>query len=96
MNANRCSLSKPSAGHAEDGVIAVTTVVMLVLLMLIGGLATDLGYWYVRSGEIERAADASALAAVVWMPDLSKATNVARQVAAQNGSRRSWARARSA
>ena len=69
----------------EGGVIAVTTALLLGLLLLVGGLATDLGYWYVRSGEIERAADAAALAAVVWMPDLVKATDVAQKVAAENG-----------
>ncbi|MCZ7525775.1 MAG: Tad domain-containing protein [Acidimicrobiia bacterium] len=51
--------------HHERGFILVWFTVMLVVLLAIGGLAVDLGRWYVESQRTQRAADAAAMAGVV-------------------------------
>jgi len=49
------------------------------------GLSVDVGYWYNQAGALQKAADAAALAGVVWLPDEVKAGQYARQAAARNG-----------
>lgn len=58
---------------------------MLVPLLLLAGFAVDIGGWYSRASDIRRAADAAALAGVVWLPDEAKARAVALETAAKNG-----------
>ena len=59
---------------------------MLGVLMTMTALAVDVGSFYSRAAEVQKAADAAALAAVVWMPDdVATATTVARDVAGRNG-----------
>ena len=53
--------------------------------MVFTAFAVDVGAWYARANQLQRAADASALAGVVWMPDLPKATQVALDTARKNG-----------
>jgi Flp pilus assembly protein TadG len=71
--------------RTEHGYIAVTTALVLVPLMIFTSFAVDLGGWYARASKMQRAADSAALAGVVWMPDLTKATSVALDDAARNG-----------
>ncbi len=73
------------ARREESGYVIATTALLLVPLMIFAAFATDVGGWYVRSQEIQRAADAASLAAVVWMPDLAAAERAAVEVAALNG-----------
>lgn len=47
--------------------------------------AADVGHWYSTAAKLQRAADAAALAGVVWMPDLTQAGTQARNVIRQNG-----------
>ncbi len=61
------------------------TALMLIPMLVFTAFATDVGAWYVRAQQIQRAADAAALAAVVWMPDETRAATVAVDVAARNG-----------
>ena len=65
----------------------VIGLIGLIILPLIGfvALATDVGAWYAEATKVQRAADAGALAGVVWMPDITKATSVALDVAMRNG-----------
>lgn len=73
-------------GHAtEGGYIIGLTALLLIPMLVFTAFATDVGAWYVRAQEVQRAADAAALAAVVWMPDENKAASVALDVAARNG-----------
>lgn len=58
-----------------------------MILPLVGftGFAIDLGAWYGRAAQIQRAADAAALAGVQKLPNLPAAVATAQAVAAQNG-----------
>lgn len=55
---------------ANDRGIAVTQLALsATVLMLFAAFAVDLGWFLVNSNRIQRAAEAGALAGVVWMPD---------------------------
>ncbi len=69
----------------DDGFILATSGLLLVSLLVIAALAIDVGAWYSRGAQLQRAADAAALAGVVWMPDLATATSVAQTTASKNG-----------
>ena len=69
----------------ERGFVLVTTVVITTVLLLFAGLAVDFGSFYVRAAQIKRAADAAALAGVVWMPEFDTAEDAALNAAARNG-----------
>lgn len=70
----------------ERGLTAVYLALSITCVMLAGAFAVDLGWWYVRAQHAQRAADAAALAGVVWMPgDFSRATATARESAKANG-----------
>lgn len=53
--------------------------------MIFAALADDVGGWYSRAAQIQWAADAASLAAVVYMPNEARATEAALEVAAANG-----------
>lgn len=71
--------------NQEGGYVIAMTALLLIPMMIFAAFATDVGAWYVRGQEVQRASDAAALAAVVWMPDEATATAVAIDVAARNG-----------
>jgi hypothetical protein len=54
--------------RSESGLVLVWMALMLVVLLGMAGFSVDLGSWYLRSSKLQRAADAAALAGVVWMP----------------------------
>ncbi|MBI2708640.1 MAG: hypothetical protein HYX34_02970 [Actinobacteria bacterium] len=58
---------------------------LLVPLMIFAAFGVDVGSFYLRAAEIQRAADAAALAGVVWMPNIDQATVTARATALRNG-----------
>jgi len=70
---------------SDRGYAAVLVALVLVPLMGFAGLAVDIGAWYSRASSLQRAADAAALAGVVWQPDFATAEANARQEAARNG-----------
>jgi len=63
----------------------VMFALLLVPLLLMAGLAVDVGGWYNRTSDIQKAADSAALAGVVWLPDAARATQYSREAAARNG-----------
>jgi Flp pilus assembly protein TadG len=69
----------------ERGFVLVTTAVLTTVMLLFAGLAVDFGSFYVRAAQIKRAADAAALAGVVWMPEFDTAEDAARNAATRNG-----------
>jgi Flp pilus assembly protein TadG len=69
----------------EQGFIMVMTAIVMTMMVLFAGLAVDVGSWNERGAELKRAADAAALAGVVWMPDFNKAQQVALDTAQKNG-----------
>jgi hypothetical protein len=74
-----------SGANGEPGYVLVTFALMLVPLLLMAGLAIDVGGWYNRAADIQKAADAAALAGVVWLPDEDLARQYALEAAARNG-----------
>jgi hypothetical protein len=72
--------------RGDEGYTMVMTALLLVPLMLFAALAVDVGGFYTRAHEVQRAADAASLAGVVWMPDdYDQAVIVARATARRNG-----------
>jgi Putative Flp pilus-assembly TadE/G-like len=85
--ATRGQHRRPRRGlrRAQDGFVLPLTAIMIVTLTAMAGYGADLGSWYARTAQLQRAADAAALAGVVWMPnDLVSATTYATAAAARN------------
>ncbi|HEX2575334.1 MAG TPA: pilus assembly protein TadG-related protein [Aquihabitans sp.] len=72
-------------GDGEPGYILVTFALLLVPLLLMVGLAVDVGSWYNRASDLQKASDAAALAGVVWLPDTASARTAALAAAERNG-----------
>ena len=66
-----------SERDGEHGFVAVFIALMLVIMLIFAAFTVDFGSWYTRSAEIKRAADAAALAGVVWMPEFDQAQQYA-------------------
>lgn len=75
---------KTEAGR-QGGFVMLKFALLLVPLLMMVGFSVDIGYWYNRTASIQKAADAAALAGVVWLPDTASATTQARTVAQRNG-----------
>lgn len=71
--------------RGEKGYALVLAALMILPLLAFAGFATDVGAWYARANRMQRAADAAALAGVVWMPDLTQARTIALATATRNG-----------
>lgn len=69
----------------ERGYILVMLAFLIIPIMAFIGLSVDVGSWYSQVSDIQKAADSGALAGAVWLPDLAKATTVAKEAAARNG-----------
>src|ERR1700712_404054 len=69
----------------ESGFVAVFIALLLVIMLIFAAFTVDFGSWYTRSAELKRAADAAALAGVVWMPEIDQAQQYALAAAAKNG-----------
>lgn len=69
-------------GSGERGAVAPLAAVMLAVLIGLGGLATDVGVWYVKKRSLQGAVDAAALAAV---NHVGTAATVGGQVLGLNG-----------
>ena len=82
---------EPEAGYESDrpeaGYVMPMTALILIPLMIFAALATDVGAWYIRADQAQRAADSAALAGTVWLPDETAAQNIVLDVAARNGFR---------
>ncbi|HVV36922.1 MAG TPA: pilus assembly protein TadG-related protein [Acidimicrobiales bacterium] len=71
--------------RSERGFVIPLLALSMVVLLIFCGFAVDVGGWYARAAKIQRAADAAALAGVVWMPDFTSATAAATTAATRNG-----------
>ena len=69
----------------EHGYIMVVTALLLPLLLLMAAFAIDAGLFYYRANQLQRVADAAALAGVTHMPQFPSAEATAREVIARNG-----------
>ncbi len=70
----------------DSGIALVQLALLSVVIMLFTAFAVDLGWFFLNANKIQRAADASALAGVVYMPDDTPfAIDRAERVAEANG-----------
>lgn len=81
----RRGLVQTDRAQQEGGYVLVKFALLLVPLLLMTGLSVDVGSWYSRIADIQKAADAAALAGVVWLPDETAAARYAREEATRNG-----------
>ncbi|MCB1026567.1 MAG: Tad domain-containing protein [Microthrixaceae bacterium] len=72
-------------GRDDRGYVMVISAMFVTAMLAVAALAVDLGGFYVEASRIQRASDAAALAGVVWLPNVPKATAEAKAVAAENG-----------
>lgn len=73
-------------GRSDRGYLLVWVSASMVVLLGVTGFAVDFGYWFHRAAEMQSAADAGALAGVVYMPaDFDQASAVAGDAVARNG-----------
>ncbi|MCU1499354.1 MAG: hypothetical protein JWM47_3307 [Acidimicrobiales bacterium] len=78
-------LARTDRTRRDGGYVLVTFGLLLVPLLLMAGLAVDVGSWYNEASDMQKAADSAALAGVVWLPDQAKARQVALAAAKSNG-----------
>jgi hypothetical protein len=76
---------RPERFRGERAVTIIMTSLLLVPLMVFAAFGVDLAGFYSRVSQLQRAADAAALAGTVWMPDFTKATDVAADSLERNG-----------
>ena len=66
-------IDRGASRRDERGYVLILTALILIPLLLISAMAVDYGAWYTSGSRMQRAADAAALAGVVWLPDLTTA-----------------------
>jgi Flp pilus assembly protein TadG len=78
---------RPGGRADERGIVAVWTALLMVVIIGFTAWAVDFGNWKDRSTRLQKAADAAALAGVVFMPENlnSMAFTTARSIASKNG-----------
>ena len=73
-------------GKDEGGAAMVLVAMAMVVLLGMAAFGTDLAWFYLNASRVQRAADAGALAGVVWLPGATGTANTtALSVAKQNG-----------
>ncbi|HUP72044.1 MAG TPA: pilus assembly protein TadG-related protein [Acidimicrobiales bacterium] len=86
MNRRGSAASRPRRSRGQRGYALWMSAFTMTVLLTASAFAVDLGGLYARASRIQRAADAAAMAGVVWMPgDLARATTEALDIAAKNG-----------
>ncbi|MFQ5556787.1 MAG: pilus assembly protein TadG-related protein [Acidimicrobiales bacterium] len=85
MNRQRRLAPAPGRLRGDMAYAIVLTALTLIPLFGFAGFAVDVGSWYARASAIQKAADAAALAGVIWQPDFTTAEAVAQATAARNG-----------
>lgn len=75
----------PRRLDGQDGYVLAMTALLMIPLMVFVSFAIDIGAWYGQASRMQRAADAASLAAVVWMPNTTKAQQTYIEVARANG-----------
>lgn len=78
-------MSEQHTTKGQRGYVLALTACLFPFLLAFTAMVVDIGTWYVQAQANQRAADAAALAGVVWLPDMAKAEAVARQTAEKNG-----------
>ncbi len=78
-------LVDPDLSEEESGYVLPMTAMLLIPLLIFSAFAVDVGAWYLKGQQVQRATDAAALAGVVYMPNLASAEDAAIDIAAKNG-----------
>lgn len=79
-------MNRQRTSHGDErGYVLVFTALTLVVLMLFAAFAVDVGVFYSRANQIQRAADAASTAGVVYLPNLNRARQEALAEAERNG-----------
>jgi hypothetical protein len=73
------------ADRSERGYVLIMAALTLIPLLIVTGMAIDFGGGYWQGVQMQRATDAAALAGVIWLPDLTKATTVADDIMTKDG-----------
>ncbi|MDZ7732530.1 MAG: pilus assembly protein TadG-related protein [Acidimicrobiia bacterium] len=73
------------SAEGDGGYVIAMAALLIVPLLAFVGFATDFGSWYAQGTQIQRAADAAALAGVVYMPEFDDARDAALEAAEKNG-----------
>jgi hypothetical protein len=81
----RAAIDQRRAEAGERGYVLVFVTIGMTVILAFVAFTVDYGSWYNRSAQIKRAADAAALAGVVWMPEFDVAESAALAAAARNG-----------
>ena len=69
----------------DSGAVALMTALLMVVFMGMAAIAVDLAREYALAAQLQKAADAGALAGAVYLPDrLDLATQAAKDVVADN------------
>jgi hypothetical protein len=71
--------------RGERGYVLVTIALVLPVLLAFAAFTVDIGLFYSKANKVQRATDAAALAGVVFLPDLARATQAAHDAAKLNG-----------
>jgi hypothetical protein len=83
---NPSPVAKSKSTKSESGVTLPLVAMMMVTLLGLAAFAVDLGWFYLNASRVQRAADAAALAGVIYMPnDATEAGSVAHEIAQANG-----------
>jgi Flp pilus assembly protein TadG len=77
--------SRRRRADGDGGYIMACTALFIAALVIMASFAVDVSSWYGQTTQIQRAADAAALAGVVYMPDFTQATTAANASLAKNG-----------
>jgi hypothetical protein len=78
--------SEAVATEAEGGFVLVWCALMMGVLLLIAGLAVDVGHWYSQASRLQNMADSAALGGAVFLPnDPDQATATANKIVASYG-----------
>ena len=71
--------------RGERGIAVIMTALCLLPLMAFAAFGVDLASFYSRASYLQKSADAAALAGTVWMPNLTKARQIACDSLLNNG-----------
>ena len=75
-----------SRAASDDGVVAVVTALLAVIIFMFAAIAVDVARWYSEAERIQRAVDAASLAGVPYLPAFpAKAYETARANLQLNG-----------
>lgn len=76
-------LNRPALRRGEEGQAIVLIAFVAIGMVAMVGLAIDGGLGYLESTRLQRAADAAALAGVIWLPDNRAVGDARAQLAAE-------------